>query len=291
MTFLPDLIADGLLLGSMYTLMVIGLSLSFGVTRIINFAHGEAVMLGAYGAYWSFTLWHIDPLLALPVLMLLGVVAGFVLFRLAVTRVLDAPELNQILLTFGLGLILQNVALILWTGDERSANPAYTFASFLVDEVPISVARLIGFGVAVLLVGGLFCWLRFTELGRASRALAENRKAATLMGINVPITYALCFGISIALAVATGAVLSFISAVTPFMGFNIVVKGFAIMILGGFGSILGSVVGAFVLAFAETAVAYYVPNGNGWAEGIAFAVLFFVLIVRPQGIAGQAVAN
>jgi branched-chain amino acid transport system permease protein len=111
------------------------------------------------------------------------------------------------------------------------------------------------------------------------------------MGINVPITYALCFGISIALAVATGAVLSFISAVTPFMGFNIVVKGFAIMILGGFGSILGSVVGAFVLAFAETAVAYYVPNGNGWAEGIAFAVLFFVLIVRPQGIAGQAVAN
>jgi branched-chain amino acid transport system permease protein len=132
-------------------------------------------------------------------------------------------------------------------------------------------------------------WLKYAEAGRASRALAENGEAAVLMGINVNQMYAIAFGISTALGVATGTIMSSLSAVTPFMGFNMLIKSFAIIVLGGLGNVLGSVAGAFLLAFAETAVSYYVPNGDGWAEAVAFAVLFFVLILRPRGIAGQAV--
>jgi branched-chain amino acid transport system permease protein len=292
MEYLGQLLVDTVLLGGLYTLMVIGLSLSFGVTRVINFAHGEAIMLGAYGAYWAMTLLNVDPLIAMPVLMLLGWVAGYVIFRMVFARVIGAPAENQILLTFGLGLILQNMALMLWTGDQRSSNPPYVFASFqLGDSTVVAVGRLIGCGAAVILVGALFLWLKYAETGRASRALAENGEAAALMGINIRQTYAVAFGIGTALGVATGAIMSSLSAITPFMGFNMLVKSFAIIVLGGMGSVLGSVAGAFLLAFAETAVSYYVPNGDGWAEGVAFAVLFCVLVLRPRGIAGQAVAE
>jgi branched-chain amino acid transport system permease protein len=151
--------------------------------------------------------------------------------------------------------------------------------------------RLIAFGVAMTLVAVLFIWLKYGDLGRACRALAENRQAAVLMGINVPWLYAFSFGVSIALAAATGAILSFLLAITPFMGFDMLVKGFAIIILGGLGSIVGAVAGAFLLAFAETGIAYYVPNGSGWAEAAAFIILFLTLIFRPRGIYGQAVAD
>ena len=291
MEYVPQLFVDSLLLGGLYTLMVMGLSLSLGITRVINFAHGEAIMLGAYGAYWAMNLINVDPVIAMPFLMIIGGIVGYIIFEVLFSRILSAPAANQILLTFGLGLVLQNLALTLWSGDQRSTNPIYVVSSLELGDTVISVGRLIGFGVAILLGGSLFCWLKYTETGRASRALAESCDAAVLMGINVRQTYAIAFGVSVALGVATGCILSSLAAVTPFMGFSILVKSFAIIVLGGFGSIVGSVIGAFLLAFAETAVSYYVPNGNGWAEAVAFAVLFFVLILRPTGIAGQAVAD
>ncbi len=291
MDFLPQLFVDAMLLGGIYTLMVIGLALSFGVTRVINFAHGEAVMLGAYGAYTVFVLSGVDPLIAMPFLMVAGCLLGMGLFRISIARVLRAPHVNQILLTFGIGLVLQNAALIAWKADERSVVPSYAYSSWQLGDVFVPGGRLIGFGVAAVLVLTLFLWLRRTEFGRATRALAENRDAAVLMGIDVPQMYALAFGLSVSLGVATGVILSFLGAITPFMGFHILVKGFAIIVLGGLGSIVGAVIGAFILAFAETAVSYYVPNGTGWAEAVAFATLFLVLVLRPRGIIGQAVAD
>ena len=223
--------------------------------------------------------------------MLISGIVGYYVFRLTISPVLDAPPENQILLTFGLGLVLQNAALIAWTANERSSNPAYTFSMLQFGEVMVPGGRLIAFGVAMTLVAVLFIWLKYGELGRACRALAENRQAAVLMGINVPWLYAFSFGVSIALAAATGAILSFLLAITPFMGFDMLVKGFAIIILGGLGSIVGAVAGAFLLAFAETGIAYYVPNGSGWAEAAAFIILFLTLIFRPRGIYGQAIAD
>ncbi len=278
---------DSVLLGGIYVVIAIGLSLSFGVTRLINFAHGELVMLGGYGAFWLFTLLHLDPLLTILPLAVIGAVAGAVLFRGMVGRVVAAPRVNQILLTFGLALVLQNLALLLWTGNDRSVSPDYAARSIeLGAGVIVPVASLVAFGVAVVLVTGLFLWLRWTELGRASRALSENPVAAVLMGIDVNRMYAVAFGISAGLGVASGVVLSIIVPITPFMGLPLLVKGFCIIVLGGLGSLAGTVLGAFVLATVETLVSYFVPDGGGWSTVASLAILFLVLVAKPQGLLG-----
>jgi branched-chain amino acid transport system permease protein len=264
-------------------------SLCFGIVRIVNFAHGEFIMLGAYGSFWAFTLLGVDPLISLVPVMLLGGGLGFLLFKLCVQRVLAAPELNQILLTFGLSLVLQNVAVMSWSGDPRSVTTAYSLSSLEWGDVIIPSGRVIAFAIVVVLVAALFAWLRFTELGRAARAVSQNRDAALLMGVNVNFVYALTFAISAALGAGAGITVSFLTTITPFMGFSMVIKSFAAVILGGLGNIVGAIAAAFLLGAAETAVSYYVPDGSGWAEGVAFAILFCILILRPRGILGQAV--
>ena len=281
-------LVDALLQGAMYSLVATGMSLCFGVTRIINFAYGEFVMLGAYGAFWASTLLGVDPLVALPFLAAAGYGGGMIVFRTCIARILRAPHLNQILLTFGIGLALQNLAVMLWTGDVRSLQPSYALASLQFGSVILPTGQLIAAGIALLGVGGLTYWLERSELGRASQAIAQNGQAAALVGINVDAVYALSFSISAAMAVVSGAIMSFLVAVSPFMGFGIIVKVFAIVILGGLGSLAGSIIGAFTLGFAETAVAYFVPDGNAWTEGVAFAVLVCILLVRPTGIVSQA---
>jgi branched-chain amino acid transport system permease protein len=287
MNLLPQFLVDSILLGGLYTLMAIGFSLAFGVTRIINFAHGEFIMLGAYAAFWLFTLWGLDPLVVMPVVIVGGFALGWLLFKAFIERVLAAPNINQILLTFGIGLVIQHIAVILWSGNSRSTTPEYALKALTMGDVFVPYGRLIGCGVAILLVALLIAWLRWTEHGRAVRAVAQNGDAATLMGINVKGIYALSFALSSALGVATGVVVSFIITVTPFMGFPMLVKAVAIVIVGGLGSIVGMVVGAFVLAFAESGFAYYVPEGSGWSEGVAFVLITVILIIRPYGLLGH----
>ncbi len=288
MELLPQVLIDALLLSGLYTLLAVGLSLGFGVTRIINFAHGEFVMLGAYGAFWLFTLYKIDPLISLPLVVVGGYCVGWLVFKIAVEKALSAPHLNQILLMFGILLTLQNIAIILFTGDIRSVMPGYAISTWVFGDVFVIHGRLIAFAVAAVMVVGLMAWLKWTEYGRAIRAVSQNRDAAVLMGINPSQMYALSFALNSALAAATGVVISFIFNITPFMGFPILLKALAIVILGGLGSIFGTVIGAFILAFSETAVAYYVPEGSGWTEGVAFALIVAILIVRPRGIAGES---
>lgn len=280
---------DSLMLGGLYALMALGLALSFGVTEILNFAHGEAIMLGAYGAFFGYSLLGIDPLLSLPVVALLGFGGGYALFRGLLHRVLRAPSVNQILLTFGIGLVLSNLAAIAFTADMRSANPFYAAYAIRLGEAYVPADRLVAFLVACALAGALLWWLHHTELGRACRAVSQNQLAATLAGIDTARVYAIAFGLSIAIAAATGAVLSSITPVTPFMGFPLVVKAFAIIVLGGLGSIPGALLGAMLLGALETMVAYFVPDGSGWAEGVAFAVLFLILVLRPRGLLGRPV--
>jgi branched-chain amino acid transport system permease protein len=282
-------VSDAALLAGLYTLMAIGLSLGFGVLRIINFAQGEMIMLGAYGAYWLFSLAGVDPLIALPALVLAGFALGWAIYKAFFKRILNAPAINQILLTFGLGLTIQHIAIILWTGNSRSTTPAYATQSSDVLGVIVVHGRIIAFVAAVVLIAMLMMWLKWSETGRATRAVAQNRTAATLAGVNVDRIYALSFGVSCALSVATGVVVSFLLTVTPFMGFPMLVKAIAIVILGGLGSIAGTVLGAIVLSTCETFVSYYAPDGSGWAEGIAFLLIVLILIVRPRGIIGQAV--
>lgn len=289
MTLFPQFLLDAVLLGGLYCLMAVGLALAFGVTRIVNFAHGEMIMLGAYGAYLLSRYMGIDPLLSLPVVAIGVALVAFVIFKLALERALDAPHINQILLLFGVGLIIQNIAALAFTGDERSVTTSYSLEAGSLFGVSVPYGRLIAFVVSMALTFGLILWLRFSELGRAIQAVAQRADAARLVGINVNAMYLLSFMISAALGAATGAAVSFLLTISPFMGFHMLVKGFAIVVLGGLGSIGGTMIAAFLLAFAETGVAYYVPDGGGWAEGVALVVLFVVLILRPRGILGQAV--
>lgn len=283
-----QLIADTVLLGGLYSILAVGMSLAFGVTRIINFAHGEFVMLGAYAAFWLFRLAGIDPLVSLPLVAAAGFGLGWAVFALTIRRILRARAVNQILLTFGIGLVLQNTALMGFSGNIRSTEPSYALSSIELGPVILPVGSLAALALAIVAFVGLYFWLDRTELGRASQAVAENEVAARLVGIDVPFVYGLVFAISAGLAAAAGAVVSFLIPVSPFMGFSLVIRVFAIVILGGMGSIAGSAMGAFVLAAVETVVAYDVPDGSGWAEGAAFAALLVVLIFRPQGIVGGA---
>jgi len=289
MTLFPQFLLDALLLGGLYCLMAVGLALAFGVTRIINFAHGEMIMLGAYGTYWMSRLLGVDPLLGLPLVAVGVAFVAWIIFKLALERALDAPHVNQILLLFGVGLIIQNLSALAFTGDERSVTTAYSLASGSLFDVTIPYGRLVAFVVSIVLTVGLIWWLKKTELGRAVQAVAQQPAAARLVGIDVNRMYMLSFMLSAALGAATGAMVSFLLTISPFMGFHMLVKGFAIVVLGGLGSIAGTLIAAFILAFAETGVAYYVPEGGGWAEGVALAVLLVVLVLRPRGILGQAV--
>ena len=213
-SLLLQIAVDAFLLGGVYTLMSVGLSLAFGVTRIINFAHGEVLMFGAYASFFAFAGLGIDPLLSLPAIAILGGLGGYVLFKSTLERILGDSAINMVLLTFGIGLVMQNLAVIMWTGDERSANPSYAFASwFLSDDVVIARSRLIAFAVATLFILALLAWLRWSELGRATRAVSQNRAAASLMGINVQAIYALSFALSSALGAATGGIMSFLAEI------------------------------------------------------------------------------
>jgi branched-chain amino acid transport system permease protein len=215
--------------------------------------------------------------------------AGCFIYNGGPARALAAPHINQILLLFGVGLVIQNLAALAFTGDERSVTTVYSLASGSVFDVTVPYGRLIAFAVSMVLMVALILWLRFAELGRAVRAVAQRRDAALLMGIDVNRMYLLSFMVSAALGAATGAMVSFLLTISPFMGFHMLIKGFAIVVLGGLGSIGGTLIAAFLLAFAETGVAYYVHEGGGWAEGVALVVLLVVLILRPRGILGQAV--
>ncbi len=287
MELFPRFVVDAVLLGGLYCLMAVGLSLAYGVTRIINFAYGEFVMLGAYGAYLLATYAHLDPVVTLPLVACAVALIAWIIFKLCLGRVLDAPHTNQILLLFAVGLVVQNVVALVMTGDDRSVSTSYSLSATDVGNLSLPHGRLIAFVVSLALAAVLVLWLKRTTLGRATQAVAQNQVAATVNGINVERMYALSFMVSAALGAASGSVVSFLLTVSPFMGFHVLVKGFAIVVLGGLGSIAGTFVAAFVLALAETGVAYFVPEGGGWAEGVALAVLLVVLIMRPTGILGR----
>lgn len=289
MLLFPRFAIDALMLWGLYCLMAIGLALAFGVTRIINFAHGEFIMLGAYCAVLLSQYAGLDPVACVPLAALLSALVAWIVFRLCLKRVMRAPPINQILLLFGIGLILQNLALVTLSADERSVTTAYSLSGVEWFGTMVSYGRLVGFGVSVALTGSLMAWMRLSETGRAMQAVAQHRDAARLMGINVEATYQLSFMLNAALGAATGCIVSFLLTVSPFMGFSLLVKSFAIVVLGGLGSVTGTIVAAFLLAAVETGIAYYVPDGGGWADGVALVVLLLVLVIRPRGILGKII--
>jgi len=274
----------GVLRSGLYSLASVGLALSVGVIGVVNFAHGEFLMLGAYLGYWLFASYGIDPLAAIPI----GAVALFLLggavHRLGIQRVLRSPELNQMLLTFGISIFLQNLAIILWGGDPRTAAVGYKAQSVALGPFTVGFPQLVVFAVAMTLTLSLYAILGGSRIGKAMRAVAQNRVGASLIGIEVDRIYLLTFGLSTALAGMAGLMIALQLSTSPFIGLLYTLKAFAIIVMAGLGNITGVIYASLVLGLSEAFVEFYVPQGGGWAEGVFFVLILVVLLVRPRGL-------
>jgi len=278
--------ANGILIAGLYAAVTLGLTLVLGVMGIVNFAHGEMVMLGAYNTFWLFTLIGIDPLLSIAMSGLLLFFIGIFLYRFTIRPILRDPPLNQLLLTLGISIFLQNLAMILWKADSRAVNTSYSGMSLHLGMVHIGLTRLITFLIAVVLTVFLIFFLYKARSGRAMRAVSENNTASWLIGINVQKTYMLAFGVAAAIAGASGALVSTIMYTFPMVGFKLCLKAFCILILGGLGNIPGALFGSLILGLTESFVGTYVSEGSGWAEGISFILIMIILIIKPTGLGG-----
>ncbi|MDR7433999.1 MAG: branched-chain amino acid ABC transporter permease [Armatimonadota bacterium] len=275
-------LVNGILMGGVYSLVSIGLTLIFGVVRIVNFAHGEFLMVGMYITYWLWALTRMDPIVTALVSMPILAVMGYFFYRALVRRVLGAPDLSQIFLTVGVSLVLQNFALLIFTANYRSVTVAYATQAFRVGPVSFSVARLIAFAVAVFLslLVGLF--LGRTDIGRAMRAVAQDRDAAMLLGIDPHRVYALAVALGAALAGAGGSVIMPYFYVFPTVGASFVLIAFVVVIMGGLGNVTGAFLGGIIMGIAESLGILFVGADAGVI--VAFIILILVLVLRPQGL-------
>jgi branched-chain amino acid transport system permease protein len=282
-TFLQSL-ASGVLTGSLYAMIGVGLTVVFGVMRIINLAHGEMVMLGMFGAYWGQALWKLDPFLSLFLWAPLMFLAGMAVYRLLLRRVIPGGELNTLLYTAGLSLLLANVALLLWTGDYRTISLSYGAEPVHPFGISVAVPLLLAFGVAQAITAGLWAFLTRTDLGRGIRATSQDPDAAVLMGVDVERVAMITFGLGTALAAAAGVLLAPSLYLYPTVGELLVVKCFVIVVLGGLGSVPGAIAGGVLLGVVESLGAVYVSST--YKDGIGFVLFLAVLLYRPQGLFG-----
>jgi branched-chain amino acid transport system permease protein len=286
METLAQSLVNGVLTGSLYAMIGIGLTVIFGVMRIINLAHGEFVMLGMFSAYWSFTLLGIDPFLAAVLWMPLFFVAGMLVYRNLIRAIMPGGELNTLLYTAGLSLLIANVALLVWTGNYRTLNLRYAVRPLRPFGIAVPVPLAIAFAFAALVTAGLWLFLAKTDTGRAVRATSQNAEAAALMGINVERVAMITFGLGTALAANAGALLVPSLYLYPTVGEILIVKCFVIVVLGGLGSIPGAIAGGVLLGVVESLGAVYVSVA--YKDGIGFVIFLLILLFRPQGLFGTA---
>lgn len=275
-----------MLASGLYALVSVGLALAIGVIGIVNFAHGEFFMVGAFLAYQLFVSFGFDPLLSLLIVAPALAVIGGVIYLSTIRFVLKAPELNQMLLTFGVGIILQNLALVIWGGDPRSiANVPYRSIGYQLGGVSVGMVPLGSFVISVALVAALYWTLARTPLGRAMRAVAQNRVGAGLVGLEVNRVYLVAFALSALLAGMGGVMIAVIQSPTPTVGLAFTLKAFAIVVLAGLGNVRGIVGASLLVAVAESIVATMVPGGDALRNAVFFAIIFLVLIWRSRKVA------
>jgi branched-chain amino acid transport system permease protein len=283
--FLQSLLS-GVLVGGVYALIGIGLTIIFGVMRVINFAHGDLLMLGMYVTYFAFTLLGIDPFLSVVIVIPVMFAFGALLQRAFVQRVLDALPQNQILLTIGLGLVMSNTVMLLFTSDYRILTTRYSSSSVRLGGVSISEPLLVSFVVTAAITLALYAFLLRTDTGQAIRATAQDREAAQLMGVNVRRMGLLAFGMGAALAGTAGALVSPVYYIYPQVGGAFTLKAFVIVVLGGMGSVLGATLGGVIIGAIESLAAAYVSAG---LKDLFVYVLFLViLLLRPAGLLGTS---
>jgi len=282
---LLSVLAFGLLLGGIYALVGIGVNLIFGVVRIVNFAHGELIMVSMYLTYYFNHELGLSPYIAILVVTPAMFLLGAAIQRL-IMEPLQSEPMMQMFATFGLLMILQNSVLAITRGEALNVVSPVATEVLSLGNVRLGVGRLLVFVASTALTLGLYYFLQFTMPGKAIRALTQDRRAARGMGINVERTYVLTFGIGAALTGIGGAMLSPIYTLSPEIGQDFILAAFAVVVLGGLGSVWGAYIGGLIIGLIEALAGFYVDPAL--KSAIWFAVFVVVLIVRPSGLLGQA---
>ena len=283
-----NVLVVGVLLGGIYSLVSIGLNLIFGVIRVVNFAQGEFVMLGMYATYAAFSFLNMDPYVAI-VLVFPSLFVFGVLVQRFIVQPLQAEPIMQVFATFGLLMILQNAILALTRGAALSVRSPLSSLTFGLGSIHVSVVRVLALVAATAAAFGVQFVLHNTLFGKAVRAVAQDRRAAQLMGIDVDRTYMLTFGFGAALAGLAGALLTPIYTLSPQIGGNFIIAAFAVVVLGGLGSVWGAYLGGFIIGITEAFAGYYIDPSL--KDAVWFMVFIVVLIVRPSGLFGRAGAE
>jgi branched-chain amino acid transport system permease protein len=281
----------GILLGGVYALMASGLTLIFGVMRIVNLAHPIMVIWGAFVAYWLFRLYGLDPLLAMPLAAAFMFGVGIVLYKLVYAKEAASAKYSEmtVLLTFAVALVLDGAASTAFSNTQRVTSPPYATDAFIIGPIYIPTAQLYAGAVSIVLIGALVAFLQFTRMGYAIRATTQNRTAAGLLGVNVAFVSLITFAIGSALAGASGALVSFVFSFFPAKHWEWIAVLMSLVVLGGMGKLVGTVVGAFVLSIIAAFVGTYA--GATWSTITFFLALFVILLVRPQGLFGDPIES
>ena len=285
LTTVLQALISGVLMAGIYALVAIGLTLIFGVVRIVNFAQGEFVMLGMYATYWLWKLWGIDPYLSLVITMPLLFCFGVLVQRFLLQPILYAPDLAQIFMTVGLSVALMNATLFFFTADFRSVKTAYSEWAIRAGGVTLPVTRLFAFTGALVLAGLLTAFLTKTDMGKALRAVAQDREVSMLLGINPRRMYLLAVGLGTALAGAAGGLIMPFFYVFPTVGVSFVLVAFVVVILGTLGNIQGALLAALIVGVAESLGILLAGADLGLV--VVYGLLVAALVFRPLGLMGQ----
>jgi branched-chain amino acid transport system permease protein len=281
---LAQAVINGLLIGGIYALVSIGVTLIFGVVKIVNFAQGEFVMIGMYISFFLANRFGIDPLASLLISMPVLFVIGVLLQHFLIRRVLALGDMPQIFLTFALSLLLMNVGLLMFTANYRTVQTAYSEAAIHIGALYLSVAKLIAFAVAMALSAMLWLFLHATDLGKAMRAAAQNRDVAMLMGINPERVFCVAVGVSLALAGAAGSLLMPFYPASPMVGQVFVLMAFVAVVLGTLGNVTGALIASLMMGVAESLGVQFVGADSGLI--VVFVMLLATLALRPSGLFG-----
>jgi len=282
-----DIVITGLLLGGIFALVSVGLSLQYGVGRVLNVAHGEFIMVGAFVTFWLFgSTIHLDPLVSIlitaPLVFVIGWLLHATLFRqlMRTAPSLDVFEGKSMLASFGLLYVVQNIARIIWGSQTHQIN----YLNRTVTSAQIPLNRLVALGVVIVVGSAFYVFLSQTRMGKAIRASAQDPTTAGLMGVNIDSVLAICFGLGLCMAGIAGSLLSFIYAIQTSMGLQYTVIAMIVVVLGGLGSITGAMIGGVVLGIISQLVTYYQPT---WTMIAYYAVFILLLLARPKGIMGK----
>lgn len=283
-----NVLVFGILLGGIYGLVSIGLNLIFGVVRIVNFAQGELVMFGMYGSYYAYTHLGLNPYVAALIVAPLVGLIGMAIQRLVIQPLHNEPNM-QIFATFGLLMMFQNIMLAVSRGEAVSIGGQVGASVLAVGDMKISVVRLVTFIATTLITIGLHLFLSRTMAGKSIRAVTQDKRSARVMGINVERTFLYTFGLGAGLAGLAGVLLTPIYSITPTVGSNFILAAFAVVVLGGLGSVWGAYIGGLIVGIVEAFAGYYIDPSL--KSAIWFIIFLIVLILRPSGLFGQVGAE